>query len=163
MGEFIYVLRLTGNRFYIGKTTNMEQRFEQHLSGTAAAWTKKYKPISIERIIYDIHPYDEDKFTKQYMATFGIDYVRGGSYTQVNLPDEDIYFLNREIWHAQGRCTRCGHMGHFVQNCFAKKDIYGNQFDNLSESSDIVWFCDICNEEFDTQQEAIQHEKCCNK
>ena len=41
----IYILRLTNNKFYVGKTYNIFIRYKQHLNGNGSFWTKKYKPL----------------------------------------------------------------------------------------------------------------------
>jgi hypothetical protein len=93
----IYVLRLEGGRYYIGKSDNVTNRYKQHLNGSGSAWTRKYKPISLERTIENASPFDEDKYTKEYMSKYGIDKVRGGSYVEVELSDFQIDALRTEI------------------------------------------------------------------
>ena len=79
----IYVLRLEGDRYYIGKSDNVMNRYQQHLNGNGSAWTRKYKPVSLEKTIENVSSFEEDKITKEYMSTYGIDKVRGGSYVEV--------------------------------------------------------------------------------
>jgi predicted GIY-YIG superfamily endonuclease len=45
----IYVLRLKQGKFYIGQTNKaIQERLEEHKSGiNAAAWTRKYPPMSV--------------------------------------------------------------------------------------------------------------------
>jgi predicted GIY-YIG superfamily endonuclease len=114
----IYVLSLEDNRFYIGKSDNVNERYQKHLNGTGSAWTKKYKPIAIERIISNASPFDEDRYTKEYMSIYGISRVRGGSYVEVNLTNIQIEILEREIRLATDKCLKCGQSGHFIKNCF---------------------------------------------
>ena len=45
---------------------------------------RKIKHIEIIEVIPDCDLYDEDKYTRKYMDTFGIDNVRGGSYTIID-------------------------------------------------------------------------------
>jgi predicted GIY-YIG superfamily endonuclease len=113
----LYVLKLHSNKYYIGKSANVERRYHDHLSGNGSTWTRKYPPLSIDRIILITSPFDEDKFTKEYMAVHGIDNVRGGSYVTLDLTDEQKKFLKREIWGAQDRCARCGDASHFIRSC----------------------------------------------
>ena len=46
----IYILKLEDNCYYVGKSENVEQRFQQHLSGSGSFFTKKHKPILIEQV-----------------------------------------------------------------------------------------------------------------
>ena len=118
MSTTIYVLRLEGGHYYIGKSDNVMARYQQHLNGKGSAWTKKYPPVSLVKTIEGASPFDEDKITKEYMATYGIDKVRGGSYVQLELSQFHMDALTMEIRGATDVCTRCGHGGHFVKDCF---------------------------------------------
>jgi predicted GIY-YIG superfamily endonuclease len=86
----IYILRLEGGRYYVGKGDNVMNRYQQHLNGGGSAWTRKYKPISVVRIIPNSSPFEEDKQVKEYMAKYGIQNVRGGSYVQIDLEESQI-------------------------------------------------------------------------
>jgi predicted GIY-YIG superfamily endonuclease len=113
----IYVLRCEGGRYYVGKSTNAVKRYEEHVNGEGSAWTRRYPPILLEKTIYNASPFDEDKVTKEYMAKYGIDKVRGGSYVTEVLDAAQIQALQREIRGATDACSRCGLQGHFVKDC----------------------------------------------
>jgi predicted GIY-YIG superfamily endonuclease len=113
----IYVLRLEGGRYYVGKSTNVLKRYEEHVDGDGSAWTRRHPPILLEKTIHNAGPFDEDKVTKEYMAKHGIDRVRGGSYVSEVLDAVQIEALQREIRGATDACARCGSKGHFVRDC----------------------------------------------
>ena len=100
----------------MGKTKNPNFRLGQHFNEKACAWTTKYPPIEIVEII-EGDPFDEDKYTKIYMAKYGTLNVRGGSYCQLELTNEIIHAIHREIDGATDKCFNCGGSGHFVTNC----------------------------------------------
>jgi len=127
MSTNIYILKLQGGRYYIGKSDNVMKRYGEHLSGHGSAWTRKYKPIGVEKVIENVSSFQEDAFTKEYMAKYGIDKVRGGSYVSEELDDFQKEALNMEIWGAQDKCTQCGRKGHFVKDCYASTDVSGNK------------------------------------
>jgi len=83
----IYVLKLTSGKYYVGKTFNIDKRYEEHLSGKGSTWTKLYKPTSIIEVRKSTSGFDEDKVTKEYMAKYGIKNVRGASYVAKELDD----------------------------------------------------------------------------
>ena len=122
----IYILKLINSKYYVGKTSNIEKRFQVHLSGTGSLWTKIHKPIEIEKIIPNASPYDEDRYTKEYMGIYGINNVRGGSYVTEELDENQIALLQKEIWGAQNLCFKCGG-NHFVKDCYAGKTVDGRQ------------------------------------
>ena len=99
------------------------------MSGSGASWTRKYKPIAIERVIKNASHFEEDKITKEYMAKHGLDNVRGGTYVTEVLSDAQEEALNGEIWQAKGCCTQCGRKGHFVTSCHAKTDVNGREIE----------------------------------
>jgi len=126
----IYVLRLEGGRYYVGKSDNVMKRYQQHLDGSGSAWTRKYKPVSLEKTMEHVSPFEEDKVTKEYMSRYGMDRVRGGSYVELALSESQTDALQRELWAAKDLCTRCGRPGHFVKDCHARTDVSGHMIEN---------------------------------
>jgi predicted GIY-YIG superfamily endonuclease len=171
----IYVLRLEGGRYYVGKSEDVLYRYQQHIGGHGSAWTRKYSPVSLEKTIAGASPFDEDKVTKEYMSKYGIDKVRGGSYVEIELSDFHVEALKMEIWSAKGLCTQCGRSGHFVKDCYAKTDVSGNAIeyeddeeddeedeeDEDDEDEEDEWCCEYCNRTFTTKFGATIHEKSC--
>ena len=66
---YVYVLKCIDEKWYIGKTTNPYFRIADHKNGDGSGWTKRYPPISVEEIIEKCDDFDEDKYTKKYMAS----------------------------------------------------------------------------------------------
>lgn len=131
---FIYVLKCNNNKYYIGKTIkSVNRRFRKHKKGRGSSWTKKYRPIEIMKIYENCDNFDEDKYTKIYMNQYGIENVRGGSYTKINLDPKAIEFIEKELYSIKNKCYGCGSNKHFIKNC---PQIYKN-FDLLSSDSDI--------------------------
>lgn len=94
----IYVLKLSSNKYYIGKTTkSVQERFLEHVQNLGLRWTKLHGFIEIVENFETSNLDDEDKITKKYMGLYGIENVRGGSYTQINLADWQIKSLEQEL------------------------------------------------------------------
>lgn len=96
----LYVLKLEKDKYYVGITSKeVEHRFNEHLNKRAANWTKKYKPIGIEssRLLGVMQREDaesiENKTTRDYINTYGINNVRGGDITDTR----DFFIFNRNI------------------------------------------------------------------
>ena len=118
MTTTIYILKLNDNKFYIGKTNRtVKERYQEHLEGIGSFWTKKYEPFSIIKQIENSSPFDEDRYVKEYMAMYGIDNVRGGSYNQEELNGETIKFLKNELRTSKNECYKCGSTCHFISEC----------------------------------------------
>jgi predicted GIY-YIG superfamily endonuclease len=167
----VYVLKLQGGNYYVGKSDDVITRFQQHMSGSGSAWTRKHKPLSIVESRDGVSVFEEDKVTKEYMVKYGIDKVRGGSYVMEELSEFQIEALNMEIWAAKDCCTQCGRKGHFVKDCFATTDISGNRIeyedyeDGEDEEEEEVdeWGCEYCDRTFTTEFGCSVHEKSCKK
>lgn len=158
----LYVLRLQGGRYYVGTSANIQTRFQQHMNGQGSAWTRKWKPITIEKTALGVSPFEEDKVTKEYMAKYGIEKVRGGTYVSETLPEAQEEALKQEIWSAQGACTRCGRKGHFVKDCHAATDISGNRLELDESEEEDIWECEICGKEFSSEVACARHEERCS-
>lgn len=131
--ELIYIIKLEKSKYYIGKTRNIDKRWEEHLTGNGSGWTKKYKPLSLITTIKSTSQFDEDKYVKEYMAKYGIDNVRGGTYSNIVLDANSIAVLEKEIWHSKNLCTRCGRDSHYIKECYAKTDVDGAIIDEATD------------------------------
>jgi hypothetical protein len=94
----IYALELKERHWYIGKTYNVEQRFQEHIAGNDSSWTQMWHPISDHPIILKENAsiWDEDIFVKEYTARFYIDNVRGGCYVSTILILLKSYFYKEK-------------------------------------------------------------------
>ncbi len=147
----IYVLKLNNDKYYVGRTNDLQKRLENHKNGLGSEYTKRHVFVSVEKIIDNANVFDEDRYTLEYMAIYGIDNVRGGSYTREKLSDEEYTLLNKQISNALDVCFKCHKKGHFAKYCpqsknkycercyrtnhyadacYAKKDIYNNLIEN---------------------------------
>ena len=95
--DLLYVLRLRNDKWYIGRTCNVERRFEQHVSGVGSKWTYLHKPINIHETREIKSDDDEDKLTREYMDQFGIYNVRGGKYCAVEFKPWHIREIKRDM------------------------------------------------------------------
>ncbi len=47
MGSFFYILRLRSGQLYVGATTDLERRWQEHVSGEACRTTSLDPPVAI--------------------------------------------------------------------------------------------------------------------
>jgi predicted GIY-YIG superfamily endonuclease len=118
MATTIYALLLSSDKYYIGKTSrDISVRFREHLDGNGSEWTSLYKPKSIIETYISDSPFKEDILTKEYMMKYGIDNVRGGSYTKIKLEEWQLKNLEHEFKSVSDKCFKCGDIGHFACDC----------------------------------------------
>ncbi|MEK5238364.1 GIY-YIG nuclease family protein [Paenibacillus sp. FSL L8-0470] len=92
----IYVLELEGGNYYVGQTTNLKRRLEEHLEGRRAShWTKLHKIVKLIEST-DLRSVnsknalvEENEVALKYMSIYGWKKVRGGCY---NLIDEGVTY-----------------------------------------------------------------------
>ena len=133
----IYILKCINDKYYIGKTNDcVKYRFKKHKKGRGAIWTKKYIPVEILKVYNNCDNFDEDKYTKIYMDKYGIDNVRGGSYTKLKLNNNTIEFLQKELLSIHDKCYGCGEKGHFIRDCIKYKNNINNYNDNSLNFAD---------------------------
>ena len=72
----LYVLRLEDD--------NLNFRWSQHWQGKGAKWTKLHNPVEVIKVIYPATDEGiENKITLEYIALYGAEKVKGGSYCKV--------------------------------------------------------------------------------
>lgn len=151
MENQIYILELEGHKYYVGKSSNAVERFEQHRRGTGSEWTKKHKPVKLLEIRPMTSEHDENNITKDLMKKYGINNVRGGSYCQVNLTDISKKALEIEVLGNSDACFKCGQHGHFSNKCPTDEENHG------------VYICGDCDIEFKTKRGFDSHKCYTNK
>jgi hypothetical protein len=91
----IYILKLEGNRYYVGYSPNVNKRIQEHIDGNGSSFTKKYKPIAVEKIKENVPEEHANIYVIKYMRKFGMDNVRGGSFKGSKLTSEQINQLSK--------------------------------------------------------------------
>lgn len=115
--EYIYVLKLEDDRYYIGKTNDVGRRFIQHLNGEGSKWTQVYKPVSIVDTRESRHDLDEEMHTLEWMSKKGVDAVRGDCFTNIRLTEEERSFITKKLNSMKNQCYLCNQTGHFANSC----------------------------------------------
>lgn len=128
----IYVLKLEGGKFYVGKTNDLDRRWLEHNGNTfGSVWTKIYNPKEIVENVQDTG-FSELATTLRYMKKYGVNNVRGADYCSVNLTKEQLKEISNHFCADEGNCYSC-EGNHYTSDC-PKKSRY---FSSLSWFS---WF-----------------------
>jgi len=118
----VYVLLLTEQKYYIGKTDDVNKIHKIHFTNAidniytpkSSLWTGIYRPISIEMIYENFN--DDTRITLEYMNKYGIDNVRGGAFSEIYISKEKKAFIDQLINNLP-RCHFCGSSNHVVDTC----------------------------------------------
>lgn len=113
----IYLLSCEKGKYYVGKSNSIEFRIEEHFKSNGSEWTKIYKPIKVKKLFPDCDSYDEDKYTIKYMSIYGINNVRGGTFSNIKLNKQEQEMICKMINGANDRCFLCGSSEHFISDC----------------------------------------------
>ena len=93
----IYIIALEEYRFFVYYTdTSCEEDIFTEVS-CMFEFTQKYKPQQIIESIWTTDMFEIDKYVKKYMLKYGIDRVRGGSYTSLELCDHQRNTIETEL------------------------------------------------------------------
>lgn len=116
--EYIYILLCQNSKYYVGRTTNLESRLQGHFSSNGGSeWTFKYKPVKVIYKKESFDKFDELKYTLEYMEKYGVDNVRGSRFCDVELTQDDKFYILELLDSIYDRCYKCGKNGHFSYNC----------------------------------------------
>ena len=130
---FIYILKLKNAKFYIGKSRNQKtlaNRLRNHFSHGGAVWTKRHRPIGVDKIINIIdEKFIEDRMVFEYMNRYGIDNVRGGSFCRVKLSVEEKNVIQRIINTEEDTCFICNSKKHMSNECNQMKNKINQKFE----------------------------------
>lgn len=116
----IYVLLLKGGYYYVGKTANISDRMMAHFNGEGSLWTKLHPVKILQKVYIEESIFDEDRITLEYMSAYGIEKVRGGTFSSVTLSSDHVSAIESMICHAKNLCFKCKGEGHFASSCIVK-------------------------------------------
>ena len=118
------------DKYYIGISNNVKHRLELHFSGqSGVAWValhakngswslvEQIDPVVTPDGLKNLTPFAENILTKEYMSLYGVENVRGGRWSQIDLQPFVVEELNMEFRSAKDLCYVCGLPGHQSRNC----------------------------------------------
>jgi hypothetical protein len=125
LGEFfINVVQLENNKYFISSESINNNENKNKIEWTTINW-----PLSIIDKIKSNDKFDEDKITKKYMAKYGIENVRGGSYINTVLEEWQIKSLEHELKNFMNE-----------DNCISNVDTkYKEYLEKFPTSKQIYW------------------------
>ena len=115
---YIYILRLLGHRCFLASSPTKYTRVEeiQALYPSSVSWIHEPSIVLEETRCVD-DPFEVEKLTIQWMVVYGIDRVRGGSFTSSKLSRDQVCILYKLMDSIQQKCSICGSSAHSSPQC----------------------------------------------
>ena len=144
----VYLLKLEKGKWFIG----MEDPFSSYKDHTGHpynihtatsrwlkynfsgnSWTRKYKPLKVQKLYYRCDETDEYRITRHRMKIHGIDNVRGSYFKSLKLSDSTINELSKmRPTNKSFTCLRCGREGHNARYCVKSRHINNEKLSNTA-------------------------------
>jgi predicted GIY-YIG superfamily endonuclease len=120
----VYVLKTSAGLHYVGKSSDIDARIQEHHSGSGASCLGGSSFQEVTRLLTsgsseDLESWERNE-TLERMRTHGIENVRGWMFTETRLSDESCHDAFRQICEKYDLCRRCGRSSHFAGRCFAR-------------------------------------------
>ena len=115
----VIVICLDNNKKFLALSKQKQFALEYHFNKNDYEFTKENRPLYIEKVIQINNIFDLDKYVKYYMYKYGIDNIRGGSYTNNILSEEIKQVIQIEFWTIENKCSNCGG-DHHIKDCCLK-------------------------------------------
>lgn len=116
----IYALRCEDGFYYVGQAKQNGQYIldvERHFQGEMIEWTKIHKPQRVDLLRYFCDENEVDEYTIMYMTRYGLDKVRGGSYSACTLSQAQLNEIQMFQLSSFAICDKCGMNGHNRTKC----------------------------------------------
>ena len=114
----VYTLKLQDNKYYVGKSDDINRRIWVHSNDCGSSWTKKHKVIKrIPNITGEDGKLGELAETIESMKLYGIDNVRGSMFTKIYLTESDKIKAAELYCEMYDLCRKCGSANHFITRC----------------------------------------------
>lgn len=113
----------------------------------------------ILEVIPNYDDFDEAKYTLKYMKKYGINNVRGGTFCEFKLNNQNLTTIKKMLKGSTNKCYICGINGHYVSECYANEIITGENIKDLSEEEIEVFECSYCDKKFNTLKTVSNHKK----
>lgn len=118
----VYVLRFSDGAkplFYVGKSSDIEARIQQHANGQGAACVTGREFTRVPCLVpetMDMESWERGEVLER-MYQFGIDTVRGWKYTLRIMPLAQMLSAFDDVCERFDLCRRCGRGSHFIRDC----------------------------------------------
>lgn len=94
----IYIVQCSKNKYFVGSSNMTQNAYLNHLKELVPNdWLKTYTPIKIINKHQANYVNDEDLITIQSINKYGLNNVRGGSFSDFELTDVMVDIINKQL------------------------------------------------------------------
>jgi predicted GIY-YIG superfamily endonuclease len=117
--DVVYVLPLRGGYYYIGRTQrHPDVRLGEHMQESEGNdWVRRHQPLGHYEKLFWYEFGAEATVTLMYMQRHGVDRVRGGQWSRLQLKEHEILEIGRHLRVESQACYMCGLVGHVSRAC----------------------------------------------
>lgn len=99
---YVYVLQLSHDKLYVGKTTDLAKELNMYFTriytiSVPNQWINMYNPVSIHTIFSVPDNFVLDQYVIKLMKEYGVNNVRGGSFSTVSLSTDDVFNIMNSV------------------------------------------------------------------
>jgi hypothetical protein len=105
----IFLLELEHGKFYAGASSDPVKALEEYREGLhvfGSRWTQIHRPVRLREVVRVARVEELDVYVRKWMLQYGVENVRGGSWSSPRLTDKDRQVLSIEL-PRQGGCMVC--------------------------------------------------------
>jgi predicted GIY-YIG superfamily endonuclease len=107
--EYIYILKCQKEKYYIGKTYNVQIEYNEHLDGSFCNFTKEFKPCDIDGI------FEVDKNISNLELVIA-KYVNKYDKKSISFKETDIKLIKKILKTINNKCI-CDSESHWLDSC----------------------------------------------
>ena len=96
--SLLFIIKCQQEKYYLGLSNSFVSIFFKHYENhNNVSWLNIYKPIQIVHIEHFFNLNKLNNCVIYYMFVYGIENVRGGSYSNINLSNEQYVEIHDQI------------------------------------------------------------------
>jgi len=145
--EQLYILRLTCNKWFIGKSKDVPHTCAYYDCGFGPQWIRTYNVIEVSEVRPLKGEHDVRDTTLKWMKMYGLENVRNVGCDGMKLEDDEEMAIRFMMHAPPDACVKCHATGHTHEDCKHEKNI--------------SWACQWCVSDYPNRYACEQHEKGC--
>lgn len=107
MATSFFLMELEHGKYFAGASQDPVKTVEEHREGLGGVpWTQIHRPVRLREVMAVARQSELDTQVQVWMAKYGVENVRGGSWSDVRLRDADRQGIREGVTKQRG-CVVC--------------------------------------------------------